>query len=124
MQHYELTIDKILDHAAKWCSGREVISADAGKVMQRVSYSELRTRSNHLSGALKALGLKHGDRVGTLAWNTLDHFEMYFAIMGAGYVCHTLNPRFTVAHLVAIINEAQDRILAAASNLLPLVAKI
>ena len=49
-----------------------------------------------------ALGLALGDRVGTLAWNTQHHFETYYATMGAGLVCHTLNPRFTVAHLAAI----------------------
>lgn len=124
MQHYALTIDKILDHAAKWYGDREIVAADAGNVVDRVTYSELRTRSNLLSGALASLGLRHGDRIGTLAWNTLHHFEMYFAIMGAGYICHTLNPRLTVTHLAAIINEAENRALAVASNLLPLLAKI
>ena len=124
MQHYALTVDKILDHAAKWHGDREILEADAGKVVNRATYSELRTRSNLLSGALAALGLRHGDRIGTLGWNTLHHLEMYFAIMGAGYVCHTLNPRLTVTHLAAIINEAENRALAVASSLIPLVAKI
>jgi acyl-CoA synthetase (AMP-forming)/AMP-acid ligase II len=124
MQRYALTIDKILDHAARWHGDREIVSADAGKVVNRASYSELRSRSNRLSGALASLGLQRGDRIGTLAWNTLHHLEMYFATMGAGYVCHTLNPRFAVTHLAAIINEAEDRALAVASNLVPLLAKI
>ena len=42
-----------------------------------------------------SLGLQLGDRVGTLAWNTQHHLEMYYAAMGAGLVCHTLNPRLT-----------------------------
>jgi acyl-CoA synthetase (AMP-forming)/AMP-acid ligase II len=124
MQHYSLTLDKILNHAAKWYGDREIVSADVGNVVDRVSYSELRSRSNLLSGALATLGLRHGDRVGTLAWNTRHHLEMYFAIMGAGYVCHTLNPRLTVTHLAAMINEAENRALAVASNLIPLLAKI
>ncbi len=95
MQHYALTIDKFLDHAAKWSGEREIVSAHAGRVMRRTGYAELRTRSNRLSGALKALGLRLGDRLGTLAWNTQHHLEMYYAAMGAGLVCHTLNPRFT-----------------------------
>ena len=45
--------------------------------------------------------------VGTLAWNTQHHLEIYYAAMGAGYVCHTLNPRLTVAHLSAMVNEAR-----------------
>ncbi len=63
-------------------------------------------------GRLATLGLRLGDRVGTLAWNTQHHLEIYYATMGAGLVCHTLNPRLTVAHLAAIINEAEDRVLA------------
>ncbi len=43
--------------------------------------------------------------------------------MGAGLVCHTLNPRLTVAHLAAMVNEAEDRVLAVAANLLPLAAR-
>ena len=57
-------------------------------------------------------GLKFGDRIATLAWNTQYHLEMYYGAMGAGFVCHTLNPRLTVAHLAAMVNEAEDRVLA------------
>lgn len=124
MQQYSLTVDKILDHAAKWCGDGEVVTADAGRVVDRITYADLRTRSNLLSGALHSLGLQQADRVGTLAWNTRHHFEMYFATMGAGYVCHTLNPRLTVAHLAAIINEAKNRAVAVSANLLPLLAEI
>jgi fatty-acyl-CoA synthase len=59
-----------------------------------------------------------------LAWNTQHHLEIYYAAMGGGMVCHTLNPRLTAAHLSAMINEAEDRVLAVASNLLPLFAEL
>jgi len=124
MQFYALTVDKFLDHAAKWSGGREIITADAGRVKHRISYATLKERSNLLSGALLSLGLQKGDRLGTLAWNTQHHLEMYFATMNAGIVCHTLNPRFTVAHLAAIINEAGNRALAVASNLVPVLKEL
>ena len=108
MQSYALTVDKFLDHAAKWFGDRQVVTAEAG----RIGYAALRERSNRLSGALAALGLKFGDRIATLAWNTQYHLEMYYGAMGAGFVCHTLNPRLTVAHLAAMVNEAEDRVLA------------
>ena len=100
MQPYRLTVDKFLDHAAKWFGdqrdrrGGLPAASSCGR-----RYAELRERSNRMSGALAALGLKLGDRVGTLAWNTRHHFEIYYAAMGMGVVCHTLNPRLTVAHL-------------------------
>jgi fatty-acyl-CoA synthase len=124
MQSYALTVDKFLDHAAKWTGEREVVTADAGEVSSRISYAALRERGVQLSGALAALGLKLGERVGTLAWNTHHHLEMYYAAMGAGLVCHTLNPRLTAAHLAAMINEAEDRVLAVAHSLVPSLAEL
>lgn len=120
MQPYGLTIDKFLDHAAKWFQDCEVVEGDAGRIVKRTTYAALRERSNRLSGALAALGLAQGDVVGTLAWNTIHHFEIYYAAMGMGAVCHTLNPRLTAAHLAAMVNEAQNRVLAVAIDLLPL----
>src|SRR3569832_1964281 len=112
MQQFPLTLDKFIDHAAKWHAASTVATASRGTVRRRVGYAELRTRSNRLSGALLALGLGIGDRVGTLAWNTQQHLELYYATMNAGLVCHTLNPRLTPTHLSAMINEAEDRLLA------------
>ncbi len=124
MQPYALTVDKFLDHAAKWCGERQVVTAEAGRATGRIGYAALRERSNRLSGALAALGLSPGDRIATLAWNTQHHLEVYYAIMGAGMVCHTLNPRLTAAHLAAMINEAEDRAIAVASSLAPLAAEL
>jgi acyl-CoA synthetase (AMP-forming)/AMP-acid ligase II len=124
MQSYALTVDKFLDHAAKWSGNREVVTAEAGGDASRIDYAALRARSNRLSGALGSLGLRLGDRVGTLGWNTQHHLEIYYAAMGMGVVCHTLNPRLTAAHLAMMINEAEDRVLAAAANLAPLLAAL
>ena len=124
MQPYSLTVDKFLDHAAKWFPDIEVVEAASGKVVRRAGYCELRRRSNRLSGALLSLGLAPGQAVGTRAWNTQHHFELYYAAMGAGLICHTLNPRLTPQQLVATINEAGDRVLAVSANLLPVSAKV
>jgi acyl-CoA synthetase (AMP-forming)/AMP-acid ligase II len=124
MQSYRLTVDKFLDHAAKWFCNQEVVEANAGAVAQRTTYSALRERANRMSGALAALGLRTGDRVATLAWNSVHHLEIYYAAMGAGFVCHTLNPRLTIEQLAAIVNEAEDRILAVSGSLAGLAAEL
>ena len=124
MQDYALTVDKFLDHAAKWSRDREIVTAEARQPARRIVYAELRARSNSLSGALAALGLRVGDRVGTLGWNTQHHLEMYYALMGAGLICHTLNPRLTAGHLAAMINEAENRALAVAASLTPLLTEL
>jgi acyl-CoA synthetase (AMP-forming)/AMP-acid ligase II len=124
MQPYALTVDKFLEHAAKWSRDREIVTAQSGQAAGRICYADLRKRSNRLSGALASLQLRFGDRVGTLGWNTQHHLEMYYALMGSGLVCHTLNPRLTIAHLAAIVNEAEDRALAVALSLAPLLAEL
>ncbi len=124
MQSYPLTVDKFLDHAAKWSADHEVVTGEAGKASERIGYAALRDRTNRFSGALLSLGLRFGDCVGTLAWNTQHHFEIYYAAMGVGLVCHTLNPRLSAAHLAAMVNEADNRALAVSSNLIPLLIEL
>jgi len=77
MQNYSLTLDKFIDHAAKWHGAARIVTAARGAVGSRAGYAEVRARSNRLSGALLSLGLVPGDRVGTLAWNTQHHLEVY-----------------------------------------------
>lgn len=124
MQNLPLTLDKFIDHAAKWHGASTIATALRGTVTQRTGYADLRARSNRLSGALLALGFGIGDRIGTLAWNTQHHLELYYATMNAGLVCHTLNPRLTAAHLAAMINEAEDRVLAIAATLASMLLEL
>lgn len=124
MQNHSLTLDKFIDHAAKWHRVSRIATASRGTVLRRTGYADLRARSNRLSGALLAIGLTVGDRVGTLAWNTQHHLEIYYATMNAGLVCHTLNPRLIPAQLAAMINEAEDRVLAIAANLASMLPEL
>ncbi|MES2754181.1 MAG: AMP-binding protein [Pseudomonadota bacterium] len=124
MQTFGLTIDKFLDHAGKWFPDCENVWAEAGTPVARFGYAELRERANRLSGALATHGVCPGDRVGTLAWNTRHHLEIYYGVMGMGAVCHTLNPRLTAAQLVAMVNEAEDGVVAVAADLMPLLREM
>jgi acyl-CoA synthetase (AMP-forming)/AMP-acid ligase II len=124
MQTYGLTIDKFLDHAAKWFGDHDIVGAEAGVAVVRLGYAPFRERANRLSGALATLGLGIGDKVATLAWNTPDHLEVYYGAMGMGLVCHTLNPRLTAAQLAVMVNEADDRLLAVSADLLPLAREL
>ncbi|VXB66528.1 3-methylmercaptopropionyl-CoA ligase [Brevundimonas sp. G8] len=117
MQTYGLTVDRFLDHAAKWHGGASVVTASSDGDDAVISYADLRERASRLSGALLDLGLRPGDRIATLAWNTQHHVEVWYAVMGVGMVCHTLNPRLTVEHLAAMIDQAQDRVLIVGQGL-------
>jgi len=96
MQAFALTLDKFLTHAAKWRPNAQVVTARDGGGTDRVGYAALMARSLRVSAVLQGLGVKTGDRVATLAWNTQAHVEVWYAIMGMGAVCHTLNPRLDV----------------------------
>ncbi|RYG69891.1 AMP-dependent synthetase [bacterium] len=112
-QPYELTLDKFIEHAAKWHPRGEVVTGGgtAGRVA-RIDYATLRARSNRLSGALASLGIASGDRIATLAWNSQGHMECWYAAFGIGVSCHTLNPRLGLAQLADMIRLADDRLLA------------
>src|SRR4051812_25613891 len=111
MQNWPLTVDRILDHAKAWHGDREVVSRSVEGPIVRTTYAQIHERAKRVSNALKGLGIKTGDRVATLAWNTGRHMEAWYGIMGMGAVCHTLNPRLFAEQLCYIINHAEDRII-------------
>jgi fatty-acyl-CoA synthase len=84
MQRYAPTVNKFLDHAACWHGATHVVASSAARGVTRITYAELRERSVLLSGALFDCGLKPGERIATLAWNTEDHLTVYYAAMGVG----------------------------------------
>ena len=69
-------------------------------------------------------GIKLGDRVATLAWNTWRHLEAWYGILGIGAIYHTVNPRLFPEQIVWIINHAEDRVIMTDLTFLPLLEKI
>ena len=124
MQEFALTLDKFLDHAAKWHGRAQVVTGrDAGKI-DRVNYIELKARSLRVSAVLRDLGIGVGERVATLAWNTQAHVETWYAIMGLGAVCHTLNPRLIAAQLARQVMRSGCRIIVVSADLESLARQI
>jgi len=119
MQDWPLTVDRILDHARLWHGDREIVSRSVEGPVTRTTYAEVHARAKRVSNMLLDLGVRPGDRVATLAWNTARHLEAWYGIMGIGAVCHTLNPRLFVEQLCYIINHAQDRVILTDLTFLP-----
>lgn len=124
MQDWPLTVDKILDHAKNWHPNREVVTRSVEGPIERTTYGAIHGRAKRVSNALKAWNVQPGDRIATLAWNTADHIEAWYGIMGIGAVCHTLNPRLFPEQLVYIINHAADRIIFVDLTFVPLLDAI
>jgi fatty-acyl-CoA synthase len=124
MQSWPLTLDKFLRHAARWHKRAEVVTGREDGRIDRIGYAGLMARSLKVSAVLAGLGIGRGDRVATLAWNTQAHVETWYAIMGMGAVCHTLNPRLTAAQLASMAGQSEARILIASADLAPLAREI
>lgn len=111
MMDNQLLISGVIEHAEKYHSDAEIVSRTVEGPIHRYTYSDAAKRSRKLANALKNLGLKKGDTVGTLAWNTFRHFELYFGVSGIGCVVNTVNPRLFPEQLTYIINHAENKYL-------------
>ena len=124
MQEFELTLEKFLDHAAKWHSRTQVVTARDRDRIERTDYADVRARSLRICATLCDLGVARGDRVATLAWNTQAHLETWYGIVGLGAVCHTLNPRLTAAQSTVMLAQSGCRVLIVSADLAPLAREI
>ena len=124
MMEYPLTIDRIVEHAGRMFPHKAVRTKRPDGSMHEYTYADLLGRSRRLAAGLAALGVEHGDRVGTFAWNHYQHLEMYFGIPGAGAVCHTLNVRLFPRQLAYIVNHAEDRVVCIDASVLPLYERV
>jgi fatty-acyl-CoA synthase len=113
MQEWPLRVHTILDHAARFHGRREVVTRSLEGPILRSDYATVARRARQFASALAQLGVRPGERVATLAWNTQRHLEAWYGIMGAGAVCHTLNPRLFGEQLRYIAGHAGDRWIAA-----------
>jgi len=124
MMDSPLLISSIAEHAANFHGDREIVSVTGDNPRHRCTIGDVVARSRQLANALASLGLEQGDRVATIAWNDYRHLEIYYGISGAGYICHTINPRLFAEQLVFIINHAEDRFIFVDAMFVPLLEAI
>ncbi len=123
MMQYPLTLNHILERAGKLYGSREIVSRMGDRSIHRYAYADFFRRSKQLAQALHQAGLKRGERVATLMWNSYAHMECYFGIPVAGGVLHTLNLRLFPEDIAFIANHAEDRFVIVDDVLLPLFAQ-
>ena len=121
MQDWPLTVDRILDHAALRHGDKEVVTRELAGPVVRTTYADVRRRAKQLSAALLGVGIRPGDRIATLAFNTARHLECWYGIMGIGAICHTLNPRLHPEQICWMIGHAGDRLVMVDPPFLPLL---
>jgi fatty-acyl-CoA synthase len=124
MQDWQLLCHRVLDHAALNHGERPVISRSIEGPLHTTTYAAVRVRALRLAQRLERDGVKLGDRVATVAWNTWRHLEAWYGIMGIGAVYHTVNPRLFPDQISWIVNHAEDRVMMLDLTFVPLIEKL
>ncbi|WP_316015559.1 long-chain-fatty-acid--CoA ligase [Roseobacter sp. HKCCA0434] len=121
MQDWPLRVGAILDHAARYHAKRPIISRSAEGPIIRTTWADIHLAARKCTQALRRLGVKPGDVVGVMAWNTARHLEVWYGVPGAGAALHTLNPRLFADQMAYVIDHAGDSVLMVDADLLPLI---
>jgi fatty-acyl-CoA synthase len=124
MQTPALQIIDILKFAASAHAKREIVSRLVDEPIWRYDYRSLIARAGQCGNALKPLGVRPGDRVASLAWNTHRHLELFYAVPGIGAVLHTANPRLFDEQIVFTLNHAGSNVLFFDRSFLSCVERI
>ncbi len=120
MQKTPLLMSRILGRGAVLDPDIEVVTQQADGT-HRQTLKQTWDRANRVAYALKNHGIEVGDRIGSFMWNNYYHLELYQGVPSMGAVLHTLNIRLSPADLEYIINHANDRVIFADEDLLPLL---
>jgi len=124
MMNYPLTLPHFIERTRRVFAKKTVATRVPGVGLERMDYARWAERTQRLAGALKALGVRKGDRVGTFAWNSHRHLEVYFAAPCMGAVLHTVNIRLSADDITYIVNHAGDKILIVDASCWPTLEPI
>jgi fatty-acyl-CoA synthase len=108
MMHLPLLISEQIEFAGRFHSAAEVVTRTVEGPIHHSTWGEVARRVRKLANALQGMGIKPGDRVATIAWNTQRHLEVYFAVSSFGAVLHTINPRLPLDQLRYVVDHAED----------------
>ncbi|MDP0927882.1 long-chain-fatty-acid--CoA ligase [Paracoccus onubensis] len=124
MMYQPLTTGSLIDHAARYHGGTEIVSVETTGGTARSDWATTQANARRLASALDRLGIPAGARCGTIAWNNRRHLEIYFGVGAGGRVTHTINPRLTPEQLVFIADDAGDEVIFFDRTFLPAAAKL
>jgi len=117
---YPLLIKQLLLSGARYEPGREIVYADK----LRYDYQTLNKRIRKLANALTAAGVKAGDTVALLDWDSHRYLECFFAVPMIGAVLHTVNIRLSPDQVLFTMNHAEDDLVLVHDDFLPLLEQV
>jgi fatty-acyl-CoA synthase len=107
MQSRPLLISTLIEYAGKNHPDTPVISKLPDGRIVATDYRQTEARCKRLANALLKMGVRKGDRIATLAWNTHRHLELFYGVSGIGAICHTINPRLFIDQIIYICRHAE-----------------
>jgi fatty-acyl-CoA synthase len=117
---YPLLIKNLLLAPLSYYPDQKIIYRD----QQEFTYTQFGRRVAQLAHALSALGVKAGDTVAVMDWDSHRYLECYFAVPMIGAVLHTVNIRLSSEQLLYTINHAEDDVLLVNRELVPMLEPI
>ncbi len=123
MQLTQLAMPHLFERAERYFPEKEVVTATPTGI-ERVTYGEWAARARKLGGVLDQLGISSDGRVGSFAWNTQRHLELWFAVPCSGRVLHTLNIRLFPEQLTYVVNHAEDEAIFVDNSLMGLLGPL
>jgi len=117
---YPLLIKQLLLSAPRYAPDQEIVYANKSKY----TYTDLVERIQRLANALTDAGVKPGDTVAVMDWDTPRYLECFFAIPMIGAVLHTVNVRLSPEQIGYTINHAEDDLILVHDDFLPILESI
>ena len=117
---YPLLIKHLLHTPLATAPDQEIVYRD----LTRYSYRTLRQRIGRLATGLAALGVKPGDTVAVMDWDSHRYLECYFAIPMMGAVLQTVNIRLSPEQILYTLNHARADVVLCLNEFLPLLDAI
>jgi len=117
---YPLLIKQLLHAPLAHSPNQEIVYRD----LVRYTYRELAKRLGRLANGLASLGVKPGDTVGVMDWDSHRYLECFFAVPMMGAVLHTVNVRLSPAQMAYTIDHAEDDVILVNAEFLPVLEQI
>jgi len=124
MMQRELMISDLLSHAEVAHGSREIFSRETDGTDFVYNWADCAKHARKLANALRADGLKAGERVATIAWNNRRHIEIYYGVSGIEAIVHTINPRLDPRQIAWMINHAEDSVVMFDLTFAPIIGAV
>lgn len=114
---YPLLIKRLLMSGPRYNPDQEIVYANRSKY----TYKDLVERIHRLANALTDAGVKPGDTVAVMDWDTPRYLECFFAIPMIGAILHTVNVRLSPEQIVYTMNHAEDDVVLVHDDFIPII---